>query len=200
MDVSSEKKIVNIHDTIRVRLLKSEEDFKKLDFKSFDCGDEEYNIPIKESTQLFLHNKNHNTRVYLYYVNLDCGKKKMIAYMSICASNYSKEHLNNKFKRKCKFSYGSALMISYIAVDKTFQGKKIGKAILEHSFNILLEMNKKTGIFLMHLHAEPQAVKFYKSVGFLPGNKIDGRLSMYFPTEKIIAMDLKGSLQFDDAS
>ena len=79
------------------------------------------------------------------------------------------------------------LRIGRLAVDTRFQGRGLGQLLLRHSFNLVLEMAERVGIFAVVVDAKhTQAAAFYRKLGFA---EFAGRpLSLYLPLGTLAAV------------
>ena len=68
------------------------------------------------------------------------------------------------------------LRIARIAVDRSAQGRGVGKALLRAALEIALNMAEQVGCVGIVVDAKPEAIGFYERYGFLALDVLEGQL------------------------
>jgi len=96
--------------------------------------------------------------------------RKLVGYITLLADSVrirESEELELRFKDKgIGYSYLPALKIGRMAVDEKFQGKGIGKSIIQFAIGIVEKMNALVGCRFLTVDAKTGARGFYEKIGF----------------------------------
>ncbi|MBF0233628.1 MAG: GNAT family N-acetyltransferase [Desulfamplus sp.] len=136
------------------------------DRKCFNCGIEALNLYLKRVA-------NQDQRRSLTRIYVLSEGAQVIGYYSISAHSVSRDNLPDDIKL-ANYKDIPFLLLGRLAVDKNFQGKGYGDALIFHAFKITLEAAEKVGILGMVVDAKDEnAVSFYEGFGFrrLKGSK-----------------------------
>lgn len=135
----------------KIEIINSEHDLQK-----FDCGNENLNNFLKENALLQLEQKYNVT--YLIIKN-----EKILGYFSLMADSFKTK--NNK-QITTKYDFCPAVKIGRLAIDKEFEGRRLGTNILDDITNIVLNYSEYIGIMFITLDAYYTAYPFYLKNAF----------------------------------
>jgi GNAT superfamily N-acetyltransferase len=96
-------------------------------------------------------------------------KGKVIAYLTLTCSEL--DVTNSYVVEDCpyanRYDYLPAVKIARLAVDSRYQGKKLGKSLIQLALDIAIEdIHPTVGCRFVVTDAKPTAVDFYKKEGF----------------------------------
>ena len=135
------------------------------DFKSFDCGNDELNefLRTDEVTDFEREHLGKTTLVY-------CSGQ-LAAYYTIYAGSleraYVQKHSGLSKATTMHVKSIPAIMVGRLAVDRKWQRKGVGKAMLERIMMYAVDNSYHLGIRLILVQAKLEAVAFYEKVGFV---------------------------------
>ncbi len=148
--------------------------------ESFDCGNENLNEWIKKYA-----GQNHRTGVAKTYVaTRNQQSREVLGYYSISSGEISSLSLPEKMRKKLpRFPLGTVRVVK-LAVDKSVQGRGLGKDLLFHAFHISLEWSNAVGIVAITVDPiDDTAKSFYLKYGFHEFE--DNRRSLYIPISTV---------------
>ncbi|MBO2558982.1 GNAT family N-acetyltransferase [Shewanella algae] len=126
-------------------------------FSNFGCGD-----PFLDSfapKKLAKADANNDSRVYVAVDgDIGVGYATMKVFM-LCNDEYAV--LSSKYPRQVP-----VVMLDQIAVDKSYQGKGIGKRLMRKVLEATVLVNELAAAKGLALWAHPGAKNFYKTLGF----------------------------------
>lgn len=159
-------------------------DFSILDEKTpiheFDCGEAELNYFLKNLALLY---QNRRFGVTMVFSCREDKSKTVIAYYTLCPASIQIEDLPEKFLSGPKPNPIPAFRLCRLAVDKSYQGKKIGSLIFVHALKKCLDQANQIGGNAVIIDAKNENAKaFYEHFGFisLPQNPLILIQSMKF--------------------
>lgn len=132
---------------------------KKHDRKNFNCGVEALNLYLQRGA-------NQDQRRSLTRIYILAEGEQVIGYYSISAHSVLRDNLPDDIKLA---SYRNIpfLLLGRLAVDKEFQGRGYGDALIFHAFKTTLDTAEKVGVLGMVVDAKNEiAVSFYEGFGF----------------------------------
>lgn len=104
-----------------------------------------------------------SSRVYV-----TCQEKKVIAYYALASGAISADEAIGRLRRNTPTPL-PIVILGRLAIDRTFQGKGIGRALVRDAGLRVLQAADTIGIRGMIAHAiSDEAKTFYKQVGFSP--------------------------------
>ena len=148
-------------------------DTQKHDRKDFDCGVIALNLYLQQFANQ--DQKRGLTRVYVL-----AKQQQIIGYYSICAHSVPTDQLpdNNRLGR---YSEAPFLLLGRLAVDKRYQGRGFGDALIFHAFSITNEAAEKIDTLGIIVDAKiEKAAGFYEKFGFKPLSASKNRLVLPF--------------------
>lgn len=151
-------------------------DFSILDEKTpiheFDCGEPELNYFLKNLALLY---QNRRFGVTMVFFCREDKSKTVIAYYTLCPASIQIEDLPEKFLNGPKPNPIPAFRLCRLAVDKSYQEKKIGSLIFVHALKKCLDQANQIGGNAVIIDAKNENAKtFYEHYGFisLPHNPL----------------------------
>ena len=134
---------------------------------TFDCGDSDLNDFLQNDAILFF-----EKRIASTYVLEDNGQ--IIAYFSLLNDKVSKldatgsswKRLKKLFPHSKHFSSYPAIKIGRLAVDKKYEGKGVGRKLMNRIKEDLRETSKASAFRFLTVDAYLSAVPFYEKNGF----------------------------------
>jgi len=144
---------------------------------SFDCGNELLNIFLKK----YAYQNQYRSFVGVTYVIHE--NNRVIGYITISASSIKKASLDVKKP----YEDIPVLRIGRLAVDRNYQGKKIGERLLKFGIEKALELKEHFGCVGIVVDAKEDAIDFYKNYGFVIMQTLEKHLTtpMYLSIKMI---------------
>jgi ribosomal protein S18 acetylase RimI-like enzyme len=141
-------------------------DPKRHNRADFDCGVQELNRYLQEFA-----NQDQKRGLAKTYVLVDGTRIR--GYYSLTAHSVTRKNLPPDI-RTGVYNDIPFLLLGRLAVDRAFQGKGYGDAMMYHAFKTTKNLAERLGIFGMIVDAKDEkAVAFYQRFGFrsIEGNK-----------------------------
>ena len=149
---------------------------KKHNRSDFDCGIHILNLYLQKFA-----NQDQKRSLSKIYVLAD--DKKIIGYYTVSAHSVSKDAMPNDISSG-NYNDLPFLLLGRLAVDKSYQGKGYGEALIYHACKVTMNAAEQVGIFGMIVEAKnDEVVEFYKKLGFKQLNQTKNRLVL--PTAAI---------------
>ncbi len=124
---------------------------------SFDCGNELLNIFLKK----YAYQNQYQYFVGVTYVIHE--NIRVIGYITISASSIKKASLDVKKP----YEDILVLRIGRLAVDRKYQGKRIGEKLLKFGIEKAIELKERYGCVGIVVDTKEDAMDFYKKYGFV---------------------------------
>jgi hypothetical protein len=141
------------------------EDIKMIDSSFFDCGVDSINGYIRESYYPTVFQE-----AYTYSISTESSAEKLLlGYYQILFREIELDDFPEEVADYCtpiKDGKISSLHIRFIAIDKKYQGKKIGTKSLEAIIKIIKVLAKDFPIRVITIDAELHLVEWYEELGF----------------------------------
>lgn len=135
-----------------------EEQHKTVDF---DCGIEVLNTYLKKHAFQNHHNNSSKTYVAL------TGENTVIGYFSLAYGSVGYEEAPSRISRGLGQYPIPILVLARFAVDNTFKGKGLGRALLKQALLKALRASEIAGLRAVVVHAKDENVRsFYERFGF----------------------------------
>jgi ribosomal protein S18 acetylase RimI-like enzyme len=156
-----------------VFIVKSIEEIDSKSFEEFSCGNEDLDLYLKEFAR-----QNHRKGIGKTFIALDgdCS----IGYYTISMASIEFKDLPEGFNRGVPKYPIPVAKIGRLAIDKKFQGKKIGSGLLIDALKKIQGASKIVAAYAVVVDAKNEkAKKFYESFGFITfKNELSLLLSM----------------------
>ncbi|MCE5316612.1 MAG: GNAT family N-acetyltransferase [Parachlamydia sp.] len=157
-------------------IVKSIEDIDSNAFKDFSCGNADLDTYLKTFAR-----QNHKKGIGNSYVALDGNRA--IGYFTISMSSIEFFEIPQEHHRGIPKYPSPVAKIGRLAVDKEYQGKKIGTALLIEALKKIREASKIVAAYAVVVDAKNEAVKkFYLSFWF---TEYKNELSLFLPMKTI---------------
>lgn len=152
---------------------------KSYDLKNFDCSEPSLNKYLTNYAS-------QDIRRYLATVFLDVesnNTQKILGYYTLSANRIDVSKLDSEYTKKLpNYPYLPSILIGRLAVDKDYQGQKLGEYLLLDALN--RSFKSEIAAFLVIVEAKNiRAINFYKSFGFV--KFIDNSNKLFLPMNTI---------------
>lgn len=150
------------------------------DRESFSCGKELLDNYFWRQAKQDLKRK-----LAACFVLVDKETKKISGYYTLSSNSISHDLIPDSFKKKLPklYLFLPTILLGRLAVDRSFQGKGLGKILLIDSLKRCLETSDSIGAFAVIVDPlDPEAEGFYKKYGFI---KLTDSGKMFLPMKTI---------------
>jgi len=152
---------------------------KSYDLKSFDCNEPTLNKYLTNYASQDI--KRYLATVFL---GVDSSNtQKVIGYYTLSANRIDISELDSEYTKKLpNYPYLPSILIGRLAVDKDYQGQKLGEYLLLDALN--KSFKAEIAAFAVSVEAKNiRAMNFYKSFGFV--ELIDNSNKLFLPMNTI---------------
>lgn len=157
------------------------------DRTSFDCGEAELNNFIKQFAAKHMHANISKTMVLPTVKPLPSGKRGLCAFYTVTPSAIQRETLPANMAKKLPHYPVPVFLIAQLAVDKSCQGKGLGKITLTKALEYLFEVNKHMKAYAVVVDClNSSAQQFYLQFGFQTLNHHNNRTRMFLPMKTVV--------------
>ena len=155
------------------------------DVSAFDCGEPVLNDWLRRHAL-----QNQQSGASSTYVILD--EMRVVGYYSLAAGSVARERAPGRVRRNVPDPV-PVVVLGRLAVDRTFQGRGLGSALLRDAVLRALQAADIIGVRAILVHAlSEQAKRFYQERGFAP-SPMNPMTLMVTISEAIIALRKKPS-------
>jgi GNAT superfamily N-acetyltransferase len=149
--------------------------------ESFDCGIPELNEYLKKYAKQ--NDKRGIAKTFVAITEFD--NPDVAGYYSVSMAEIKRESLPENYRKKVPRYPVPAMRIGKLAVDRSMQGRGLGRELLMESFRKAIRFSSEVGIFAVTVDAKNLPAKqFYLQYGFIPLE--DDELSLFTPIATII--------------
>lgn len=143
--------------TIEIRPLAKDDDRS-----GFSCGQPDLD-------RFFEHYAGHNQfKLHLAVTYVAVVGTRIVGFATVAASSVERANVPSARQRKRLPAYPlPVLRLARLGVDTRVQGLGIGKALLRHVLAVAVEQRDRIGCAGVVTDAKPEAVSFYKGLGFV---------------------------------
>ena len=114
----------------------------------------------------------------------DAESKVVVGYYSVSMDKIEFQSLPEQYRRGLPRYPVPAMLIGKLAVDRSMQGRGLGKEMLIDAFGKAVRLSSQVGVFAVTVDAfNEQAKKFYLKYGFIPFE--DNPLSLFIPMSTV---------------
>lgn len=144
--------------TVEIRALGRDDDRSR-----FSCGQPDLD-------RFFQHFAGQNQfKLHLAVTYVACVEGHILGFATVAAASVERQDVPGARLRRRLPAYPlPVLRLARLGVDARAQGMGIGKALLRHAFALAVEQRDRMGCVGVVTDAKPDAVDFYRSLGFLP--------------------------------
>jgi len=118
------------------------------------------------------------------FVAVDSDTGAIIGYYTLSSLAVQVGELPTEKKKFIPYPEVPSVLIGRIAVDKRFQGKGFGAALLIDALKRIVEITDTVGVHAVIVDAKEGAASFYRKFGFLPFPDRPDRLFLPIATAK----------------
>ena len=130
----------------------------------FNSGNAELDRYLKQYAKK--NDKNGITRTFVAVTSQ--GNPMISGYYSCCAGAVKHEDLPIELREGIPKYPSPAILIAKLAVDRSMQGRGLGKQLLLHAFARAIDVSRIVGVYAVRVDAiDEEAKQFYKKFGFL---------------------------------
>ncbi len=149
---------------------------------SFDCGKEQLNIYLKQYAR-----QNHDRGIAKTFVAVSTEDSSTIAgFYATCAASITFESFPASEKRLPRYPI-PVMRIAQLAVDRQFQGMRLGEELLMEAFQRAILVHDATGIYAIVVDAvDESASHFYVRYEFQALS--DSPHSLFLPMKKVLGL------------
>ena len=155
--------------------------------KEFDCNNEMINKFVHKSLKKRV--KKHLSQAYVLLDKED--DERFVGFYTLDTFSIAKDNFELENKPSGLPPIVPVVKLSMLGIDKTLQGKGIGKRLLKDVFLKVYQISQLAGCTGVYLLAEKDAIKFYENLGFV-GIKDDEPLPMFLNLDIILEFISKG--------
>lgn len=105
------------------------------------------------------------------FVLLDCSKNTIVGFFSSTVGKLEGTVKNDDGTESIAYPY---INLAYFAVDRNYQSKGIGRALMMQFFSMCMVISLYTGITLVYLESVDTSTSFYTKLGY---NFVDKKLT-----------------------
>ena len=145
------------------------------DREAFDCGEESLNIFLKRYAR-----QNAEKGLGRTFVAVKENEPPIYGYYTVASNSFGYEIVPENLPR-----YPVPVVhLGRLAVDKSAQGQRLGRALLAHALERSVEIAEQLGIYAVEVYAlNEKARKFYLDFGLIELN--DDKFHLYITIKKI---------------
>jgi ribosomal protein S18 acetylase RimI-like enzyme len=121
------------------------------------------------------------------YVATETGQTRVAGYYTLAAGSFDVSILPEKERQKLPKHPVPTIHLGRLAVDTTFQGKRLGETLLFHALHNAVQISAQLGAFAVDVWAiDDAARKFYVKYGFQA--LLDDPQHLYLPMKTVMQM------------
>ena len=155
---------------------------KRFQRDSFDCGVADQNEYLRRHAR-----QNHDKGSARCFVAVQL--ERVIGYYCISMSEIAFECLPESERKGLPRYPAPSMLIGQFAVDKTYQGRGVGKELLFHAIGKAIEFSSEIGILAIRVDANSQRARdFYLKYGFkdYENNAQNGLFPLLLPMSVVL--------------
>jgi len=148
--------------------------------KTFDCGNEMINRFVQKNLKKRV--KKHFSQAYVLLQN-----ERFVGFYTLDTFSIAKDNFEFENRPSASPPIVPVVKLGMLGIDKSLQGKGLGKRLLKDVFVKVYHLSKLAGCAGIYLLAERDAIDFYKTFGFVE-IKDDEPLSMFLKIDVILEL------------
>jgi GNAT superfamily N-acetyltransferase len=134
----------------------------------FDCGDNALNTYLRRHAWI---NQQQNLIGVTYVSVEESHPKIVVGYYTMATSAVPRDSLPAEVVAALpRYQNLPVALLARLAVDRRFQGSSVGKSLLRHSFQNVLNLSREVGCRYLIVDAYSTAVEWYRRYGFTAVN------------------------------
>lgn len=131
---------------------------------AFDCGDESLNSYLKK----YAWNNQQKSSIGVTYIAADeAAPNLVIGYFTLAMASAPRNSLPKKYVRGLPPYDVPMILLARLAVDRRFEGRGLGRALLGEALKISSSLSKQVGCRCVVVDAYESAISFYQHFGFI---------------------------------
>lgn len=154
-------------------------DHKVHDRQRFDCGNKALNAYLQKTAR----QSREKGFASVFIAEHQDDHSRIVAYYCLSMCNIDLGELPEEARKALPRHPVPAALLSRLAVDKEFQGQKIGAMVLTHALKKCHQAAQEVAAFAVVVDAKPEAVDFYTKHGFVP--LLDDASRLFLPMETV---------------
>jgi GNAT superfamily N-acetyltransferase len=150
--------------------------------ESFDCGQESLNLYLRQFAR-----QHHEKGISKTFVAIPESESTIIAgYYSVCMAQIEFLSIPSSQQKGIPREYPvPAMRITRLAVDKAFQGRKLGQELLMEALTRALRLSSEVAVYAVVVDAiDDKAKQFYLKYDFIAYT--DYPDSLFLPVKKLL--------------
>ncbi len=152
----------------------------------FDCGEKELNLFLKTKVAKHMKVGISNTLVIASDTLLENRKHPISAFYIVTPSLIERKTLPAPLAKKLPHYPVPVFLIAQLAVDKKYQGKKLGQITLIKALEFLWAINQQMPAYAVVVDCLNEVVeKFYAKFGFEVLDTVNEKVKMYIPMKTV---------------
>lgn len=152
---------------------------RRHDRAAFSCGHAPLDAFLRDRVTQY-----EKRRLGRTFVALPTGGTRVVGYATLAAGAVSFGNLPPESSRKLPVHPLPVVLLARVAVDRGFQGMRIGEALLLDALERSLALSEQLGIFAVEVRAiDETAAAFYRRYGFTP--LLDDERHLFLPIETV---------------
>ena len=156
------------------------------DRESFDCGEAELNIFIRQFAAKHMHAGISRTMVLPAAMLLPNNKLPICSFYTVAPSSISRETLPSALAKKLPHYPVPVFLLAQLAVNSKHQGSGLGKVSLIKALEYLWQVNKFLTAYAVVVDClNETAEQFYTKYGFELLCENNGRKRMFMPMKTV---------------
>jgi GNAT superfamily N-acetyltransferase len=137
-------------------------------FDEFDCGTPSLNIYLKDRAA------DSQAKGYARTYVIADRDFRVVGYCSLCSGMMSRDNVPRQVAAHGAPSDIPVVLLARLAVDKNYQGLRLGADLLKHAFLMAILSARSIGVSAMLVHAkDDRAASFYSKYGFRPAKNLE---------------------------
>jgi GNAT superfamily N-acetyltransferase len=156
------------------------------DRTAFDCGATELNFFLQNHAVRHMKVGVSKTMVLPATELLPNKKYPVCSFYTVAPSSIKRASLPSNLAKKLPHYPVPVFLIAQLAVDKTLQGKNLGKITLVNALEFLWKINQKMSAYAIVVDCINETVEtFYEKYGFYHLYKKSGKSRMFLPMKTV---------------
>ena len=156
------------------------------DRDSFDCGEAELNLFIRQFAAKHMQAGISRTRVLVNKQKLANDKNSICAFYTVAPSSICRETLPQRLAKKLPHYPVPVFLLAQLAVDKHYQGQGLGKITLIQALEYLWRVNQHLTAYAVVVDCLNQSAQnFYQQFGFQTLDKDHHKTQLFLPMKTL---------------
>ena len=147
--------------------------------KGFDCGEPDLNVYLERQAW-----QDMRRGVARVFIACSASSPRVMGYYSLSAASFSRQDLPADEARRLPYYPVPAALLGRLAMDKSCQGRGLGKFLLFDAFYRVLQASEVLAVYALIVDTKNDRVRtFYEHYGFLRFPETPSRL--FIPLETL---------------